>query len=799
MGKRCVASEKLEGDRMRFPLSWLKDWVALPADLKQVQDLLMKAGAGLEAVENPGARLHKVVVAKVLAKEKHPNADKLSLCKVSDGAKEYSIVCGAQNFEAGAVVPLALEGAELGDLKIKRSKIRGVESEGMLCSGQELGLADVADGLMLLDAGLTLGMPLAQALGLDDTVLTLETTANRPDHLSLRGLGRELAALGGLQAKEAAKLLTESGAPASQGFSVASLDPAACPYYTARIVRGLKVAPSPEWLRARLAKAGLRSVNNVVDVTNYVLLELGQPLHAFDLAKLKGGRLEARLAKAGERLETLDHQVRDLSPEDIVIADSAGPQALGGVIGGAASEVAAGTTEILLEAAVFKRERVRRTSRRLGLRSDSSLSFERGVDAHALTQALDRAAALLGEVAGGQVAPGILSAGSPGAKPGAVALDLGRLSALLGLDLETAEVGRLLHARGFTMSPEGATPPTWRGDVRGSQDLAEEVLQMLGLDRVPSTVLANTPGLEADSNAWATGLRLGRLSVELGLKEASSQTYLDPALTATWGLDAAAIDNPLSTEQSLLRPSLLPNLVSCVVSALRRKVAGVAYFETGAVFSREGKGIKEDERLAVVLAGVRGGQDWLGPEQDWDYYDLKGMAERLAGALGVTFRVAAAGAKAPAWAHPGMCALVSLGGLSGALAALHPALLKRLDLDTPVLAMELEGLRSKSLMREPRFEAVSRFPKVERDLSCLMGLELEAGKVLDFLRTEGGLQGVRVKDRFEGAPLPQGKKSLTFSLTYSAPDRSLTDAEVNQLHDELSRRLEQSLPLEVRR
>jgi phenylalanyl-tRNA synthetase beta chain len=465
--------------------------------------------------------------------------------------------------------------------------------------------------------------------------------------------------------------------------------------------------------------------------------------------------------------------------------------------------VGAATRDVVLEAAVFKRERVRRSSRRLGLRSESSLRFERGVNAHGTLAALKRAASLLESLAGGK-ASAPLQAGALPALPAALPLLPERVNALLGTALEQGQMAGLLEQRGFSLSRQGsgwsAQAPAWRPDLHHAQDLAEEVLQMLGLEKVAATALPEVRTPDPDDNAWVVGLKLRELCARQGLREASTYSYLDPALAEAWQLEALKLDNPLSAEQSLLRPSLLPNLVDCASQSLRRKAPGLAYFELGHVFA-PGKGQADEmERLAVVLAGRRLSATWLSPAKDWDYYDLKGMAERLAEDLGVAFRIhPIQPGKAPGWMHPGQAAELSMGGLNGWLGALHPALLRRLDIQAPLFALELEGLGTKSMLKEPRYEAVSRFPSVERDLSCLMPLGLEAGKVLDFLRTEGGLKGVGVKDRFEGAPLPEGKKSLTFSITYSADGRSLTDEEVNKLHDEICRRLETALPLEVRR
>ncbi|HTA17060.1 MAG TPA: phenylalanine--tRNA ligase subunit beta, partial [bacterium] len=448
--------------------------------------------------ENTGAALNHVVVVTVKQRLPHPNADKLSLCTVNDGQRDYQIVCGAPNVAEGLNVPLAKEGAELpGGFKIKRSKIRGVESEGMLCSAEELGLPKGVDGLLVLDPSLAPGLPLAQALGLDDPVLTLETTANRPDHLSLRGLAREVSALGGLALKDRTSDFAMPGpsSAADPGFAVHT-DSQACSYYSVRRVQGVRVGPSPDWLRHALEKSGIRSISNVVDATNCVLLEYGQPMHAFDASRISGGRLEARLARPGERIQTLDGQERVLEAEDVVIADAAGAQALGGIMGGKLTEVTDSTTDLVLEAAVFAPKRIRRTARRLGLVSESGHRFERGVDALAVDEAMDRCVALILEIAGGKALGGRLSAGDKGGAPDAVALRPKEVNALLGTRIADDEMVRLLQRRFFKVEASAETdpagkaaspgqnwrvsPPSWRRDVQGWADLAEEVLQMAG-------------------------------------------------------------------------------------------------------------------------------------------------------------------------------------------------------------------------------------------------------------------------------------------------------------------------------
>lgn len=785
---------------MKFSLSWLKDWVELPDQIEQISDLLIKVGVGLEAVENPGAHMGSVVVARVLKRDKHPDADKLSLCQVSDGIQTLQIVCGAKNFNEGDLVPLAKEGAVLpGDFKIKRSKIRGVESFGMLCSSEELGLGKGADGLLILAKDLKEGTPLAEALGLNDPVFDVETTANRPDHLSVRGLAREIAAVTGKALKQPKIAVTEGGEAADKNFKAEITDSEASSLYKARIIRGVSIGPSPDWMKRRLEGAGIRAINNVVDCTNYVLIEYGQPLHAFDLKKLEGGLIEVRQANPGEKLKTLDGQERELQAGDVVIADGRKAVALAGVMGGLDTEVSQASSEILLEAAVFKPINVRRTSRRLGLKSESSLRFERGVDAASTEEAMNRAVSLICELAGGIAAPWRLSAG-PGKLPAAlIKASAARINALLGSAHSGEAMAAMLKKRGFQPTVQGDSlevlAPSWRPDVEIEADLAEEVAHLAGLENVASTDLPEVRTPDADADEWVNGWILrGRLGA-CGLREASTLSYLDPRLAAHWGMgDAIRIDNPLSEELSMLRPSLLPNLVGAALESMRHKAPGMALYELGRVFA----GKHEPARAAVVLAGMKEGANWAAKPRAWDFYDLRAVAESLGQSLGFGLRIQA-DPKAPAWLHPGKSARVNLGPMAGWMGALHPALAKALDARTEIFALEFEGWAKEPLGRAKRYAEFSQLPRVERDLSCLVGADFEAGRLMDAIKKEGfSPEHFSLKDVFQGAPLPEGKKSLTVALVYTAEGQSLTDDEVNKRHAALSDKLKSSLALEIR-
>ncbi len=790
---------------MKFALSWLKDWVELKGSVDDVSQALISVGVGLEALEDPSIHMKHVVVARVVKKDLHPNADRLSLCQIDAGGEPLQIVCGAQNFKVGDLVPLAMEGAVLpGDFKIKKGKIRGVESQGMLCSTEELGLGKGEDGLYLLPANLQPGMPLADALGLGDPVFTVETTANRPDHLSVRGLAREVAALTSAPAASPKWKLLESGAACDTQIKVSIEDLDACTFYACRIIKGVTVGPSPDWLKRRLESAGIRAINNIVDATNYVLLEWGQPLHAFDLGKLKGGQITVRSAKAGEKIKTLDGQDRQLDADDLLICDAQGGLALAGVMGGSDSEVSSSTVDLLIEAAVFKPARVRRTSRRLGLRSESSLRFERGVDAQQTLEALDRAVALMQELAGGQVAGGVVTAGSlPQARPAIVA-SVARINQWLGSSYDGPAIESLLKRRGFRVTLEqdrlSALAPSYRSDVSGEVDLAEEVAHLGGLDAIPSTALPEARASDPDSMEWKQIEVLREALCRLGLREAYTGTFIDPAQAHAWGLQVSAIalDSALSEDQSLLRPSLLPNLVASALASMRRKANGVGLFEFGRAFEGQAQGPRESARLAVVLCGQALESNWTQEGRAWDFYDLKGMAEALATSLGLGARIAAA-QDLPGYLHPGQSARIHMGKANGWLGALHPGVLKALDVKNVVWVLELQGWDRDSGV-ESRFKAYSLLPSVERDVSFLADENLEAGSLIELARKEGPFtaEQVKVKSVFQGQPLPEGKKSVTLSLRFEHAERSLTDAEVNESLKLLCEKIKATLKVEVR-
>lgn len=812
---------------MRVSLKWLKEFVTVTLPVAELCDRMDMTGTKVEAVHTLGAALEGVVVGQVLTKEQHPDADKLSYCSVDVGAAEpLRIVCGASNFVAGDKVPVATVGTTLpGGITIKRAKLRGLESQGMMCSSSELELPGDASGLLILPADAPVGAPFAQYYGMADTVLELEITPNRPDCLSMVGVAREIAAITGVEYSVPETLVAESGVPAANQVSIEIADPELCPRYTARVIRNVKIGPSPDWLAERIIAAGSRPVNNVVDVTNYVLYELGQPLHAFDMGTLetRDGRvaITVRRATEGERITTLDGQVRNLATDTLVICDDSGPVALAGVMGGEATEVSEGTTDILLESACFNTSSISRTSRRLGLISESSLRFERGVDPNLAARAADRAAQLIAELAGGTVAPGIVDVYPGERELLSLPLRTDRVNGLLGTALSAAEISGLLEPLGVALKPvEGGFEvrvPSFRPDLEREVDLIEEVARLFGLENIPST----KPGGRERVGGLTPHQRfvglVGRTMRAAGLDEHIGYSFGDAAdldrLGWQLGENEVLVEliNPMSEEMAVLRWTLAPSLLRAVSHNQRRGIANVHLYELGNVFiTAEGaKQAVEREAVAGVLTGAWRAPAWNDTGYVLDFFDGKGVVEALMNAAGVE-RWSLRAADLP-WLQPGRSAQVIIEGeVAGWLGEAAHQVLDVFEATGPVVLFELAvaAVERAAARRTVRYEEIPRFPGFSLDVALVVDEPVSAERVMSTLRSAGGslLSSVRLFDVYRDAPgtapdkqrLPMGKKSLAFSLVYRAPDRTLSEADVRPVHEKVLRKLAGSLGAEVR-
>jgi len=798
---------------MRLSYDWLSELVEQVPPPDELATLLTAAGLEVEAIERLGEGLARVVVGQVLSKEPVAGTDKLNLCRVDVGeAQPASIVCGAANYGVGAKVPAALPGAVLpGGMRIEARKLRGVDSAGMLCSAKELGLSDDASGLMLLEDDLIPGTPIAEALGLDDVVFEINATPNRPDWLSHLGVARELVALTGTRLRALDARPAEGGAEAGDAVSVSVERPDLCGRYAARVVEGVAFGPSPRWMQARLEACGMRSLGNLIDVTNYVLLETGQPLHAFDLDRVAGHRIVVRAAAEGEKLTTLDGVERELAPDDLVIADAKKPLVLAGVMGGADGEVGEGTTRVMLESAWFDPASVRRTARRHGLHTESSHRFERGADPGAIPHALDRAAKLLESLASGKVRRGSVDV-HPAPRPAAkVPLRYRRVGGLLGVDVEPAESRRILASLGFgaggaSDEAETFTVPSFRVDVTREADLVEEVARIRGYDRIPAAV-PRAPAHPAVRTAAEQVLsRVQAALVGAGLDEAINLAFGDPADFALLEQGTPAllpIRNPLAGTQSAMRPTLLAGLLRNAEFNRNRQAERIRLYEQGNVFFPSpgvNEPVRESWRIAGVLSGPRRPASWTGKQEPVDFYDAKGVVEAMLFAIGIEPAFIPCDA---ACLHPRSACEVAAGGrILGRLGELHPLVARGFDLPPGVFVFELsiDGMIEAATLL-PSYQGIPRFPAVLRDLAAVVPRDVPAERLLAVLRGpagEGLVEDVELFDVYEGHQLGPERKNLAFAIRYRAMDRTLTDDEIQRVHKALVAALEREVGAELR-
>jgi phenylalanyl-tRNA synthetase beta chain len=821
---------------MKLTYNWLKQYVDFDWSPEQLAERLTMLGLEVEGMHKVAGDFEGVVVAQILTKDKVPGSDKLSVCKVNDGKGERTIICGAQNHNAGDKVPLILpdfalplKAGEKEPFVIKERKVFGITSQGMMCSPQELGLPDEVDGLLLLPKDAPVGKPFAEYLGRtgSDVVFDLEITPNRPDWNSVIGIAREIAALTGHVLKLPSTPLVAGNGKASDLVAVRVDDAELCPRYTARVVRGVKVGPSPEWLRSTLEKVGIRSISNVVDVTNFVMLEAGQPLHAFDyhlIAKGADGKptIVVRRAAAGEKFTTLDGKVHELSTENLLIADEQKGIALAGVMGGQNTEINEQTVDVLIESAYFQPANVRRTSKTLGLRTESSYRFERGCDPNwGVEFASQRACQLILETAGGQLAEGVVDVYPKPVEPKAISLRHDKVSQLLGISLGEEQVAGYLGALGLKQvaSPAGSASttfvaPTYRVDLKQEVDLIEEVARLYGVDKIPSTPPRGAIGAHAFDSVYDAIAEVRRLLTGLGLNEAQGQTLIAGDKARLTVNEPVRLANPLSSDMDVLRPSLLPGLLDSLRHNVSRKTDNVALFEIGRVFvtgtpgqakgrPQDAGGTLEERRVAIAITGERHSLFWSGGERDarFDAYDLKGMVEEFLeqfGLRGVTYS-----RRAEPTALLIESATISLGGklMLGEMGQVSPLLAKRYDLRDPVFVAEM-SLDQLLARRNPAksFKALPQFPSSRRDIAMLVPEATTHDAVLSAVRQAkpANLESVDLFDVFRGKNVPAGQKSVAYAFTYRSPEKTLTDVEVNAAHEKVVEQLKRTLQATLR-
>ncbi|MFC4075698.1 phenylalanine--tRNA ligase subunit beta [Salinithrix halophila] len=794
---------------------WLNQYVDLEGVTpEELAEALTRGGIEVDVIQSRDGGVEKVVVGHVTGVEPHPNADKLRVCSVDTGGEErLQIVCGASNVAQGQQVPVALHGAKLpGGMKIKKSKLRGVSSQGMICSAKELGLPEKLlpkeqqEGILVLPADAEAGSNIKEILELEDHVLELDLTPNRSDCLSMIGVAYEVAAL---LDREVNLPEPQEQTPLGKGKSVDLLLDAEedCPFYAAQVVEGLTLAPSPQWLQNRLLSAGIRPINNVVDVTNYVMLEYGQPLHAFDYERISDGEIVVRRARPGEQVVTLDGVTRACDEETLLITDGTQPIGIAGVMGGQDSEVTNSTTTVLLESAYFAPPSVRRTARKLGLRSEASSRFEKGVDPERIIPALHRAVQLLGELAGGKAASEVRAETLGDIDEVSVTLRHNRLIGVLGVQIPEETVEDIFRRLRFPLvKGEGVyrvQVPSRRPDISIEVDLIEEVARLYGYDRIPTTL----PWGQQSPGSLTPEQRMRRI-IRHTLRDAGLFEVINYSLTspsrlnevetpAAEGMRPIRLNMPMSDERKVLRTSVVPQLLETAEYNIHRREAGVALFELGKIYLTDERKLNKlpEERweLAGLLTGETGSKHWQTGDATPDFFVVKGLVEFLCHRLGIggiTYQAA----RPEGW-HPGRTAEILLNGETiGLVGQLHPQTAEAHDLgETYAFQLAVHPLFAQSEKTETTYRALPRYPAVTRDLALVVDTDRSSAELVHVIRETGGewLEAVTLFDVFTGEQIGEGKKSVAYALQYRAEDRTLTDEEVNRVHQQIVDRLKE--------
>ncbi len=797
---------------MKISINWLKQYVSIDIPLSKLADRLTMAGLEVEAVIDRYAHLSNVVVGKILDIRPHPNADNLRLCKVDVGRKTVSVVCGAPNVQKGMKVPCALPGALMpSGLLIEKTRIRGEASEGMLCSELELGLGADGSGILVLASDLTEGSPLAEALPLSDIAFEIGLTPNRPDCLSHIGVAREVAALLNQPLNLPKITLPQGSGRISDLTSVTIEAPELCPRYAARLLTDVRVAPSPAWLQDRLRSVDLKPINNIVDVTNYVMLEFGQPLHAFDFDRLYENRIVVKTAASGDRFTTLDGKERILTDETLMICDGEKPVAIAGVMGGENSEIEEKTTRVLIESAYFNPISIRKTSKHLGLSTDASYRFERGVDPMGTVIALNRAAQLMAEVSGGRLVDGVIDAYPSPTAPPTIRLSVKKTNRHLGTRLSRSKIEGYLCSVGFEVKADGpdtlmVVPPSFRVDVNRPEDLMEEAARLWGYNHIRTTFprLAPIPGIPQET--FQVKEKIRDLMNGFGFIECITYSFISKASCDRLNLSAddekrrmLEVLNPLTEDQAVMRTSLVPGLLETMRRNLSMQVKNLKIFELGKVFISNGQDQLPDEieMLAGLWTGSRWNQTWHHKPEPCDFFDLKGVVEGLFDLLDVErFTFTPIPNPSAGYTRPGHEAHIRIGDTCiGRIGEVRPTVLKEYDLKQTAFVFELDIFRLiEHLPKTPIYRPIPRFPSVERDTTLIVDNQVQAGDILEKTKSfqETLMEDICVFDVYRGDPIPKGKKSISFRIVYRSLTETLSDKRVNDIHQTITDRLIQA-------
>ena len=792
---------------MNLPLSWLKDYMDFDVPVQDYCDGMTMSGSKVEGYEEQGAGFTGVVVGKILKKEKHPDADSLWVCQVDLGDHTSQIITAAQNVFEGAYVPISTPGAVLADgTKIKKGKLRGLPSEGMMCSYQELGLeledvpGAVEDGILIFQEEYPLGKDVREVLNLTENVVEFEITSNRPDCLSVLGLARESAVTFGLPFRKPTIKETGNGELASDYASVTVEASDLCPRYIARIVKNLKIEPSPKWMRERLQASGVRPINNIVDITNYVMLEYGQPMHAFDLNFLEGNEIRVRRAKEGEEIVTLDGQPRKLDSEMLVICDQKKPVAIAGVMGGENSEITDDTKTLLFESACFVRGTVRRTTRKLGMRTESSARYEKGLDPNNCLPAINRACELIELLGAGEVVGGMIDADNSNHDPYVLDFRPDKINEFLGSDIDTDFMVKTLEALDFTVDLKNMklTVPSARADVEGEADVAEEVARIYGYNKIGSSLVSGETTIGGKKASMILEDKISECLIAQGHYEIMTYSFTNPkSLDLICATDAQRqvirIKNPLGEENSIMRTTMISSVMEVLSRNYNQRNANVKVFEIGKVYIPKALPLSElpDEKKKIVL----------GAYGDVDFYHLKGAVEALFDTAGVK-NYSFAPLKDNDTFHPGKTASVYINTKEvGVIGEIHPEVSSNYGIDVATYVAELDFasiLKASSM--EKTYKPLGKFPAVTRDIAMLVDDNICVAQIEEIIRKFSGklLEELTLFDVYKGKQIPEGKKSVAYSALYRADNRTLTDDDINKIFDKIVKNLSEQLGAQLR-
>lgn len=805
---------------MRVSYKWLKEYVDVPVSPEELADKMTMAGVAVENIEYPGQDLDKIVTGRIECISSHPNADKLVVCQINIGSEILQVVTGAPNVREGQIILLALVGATLPGGKITRAKLRGIESFGMLCSAQELGLdpkdfpPDQQEGILEFPLETSLGLDAKELLGLDDAILELELTPNRADCLSMIGVAREVAAVLGTQMKLPEISVPEMDSETIDGqISVAINNPELCGRYVGRLIRDVKIGPSPAWMQQRLRAAGIRPISNVVDVTNYILMEMGQPLHAFDYDKLKGHAIIVRRAENGEKMYSLDDVEREMNSDMLVIADAGRAVAIAGVMGGLDTEITDETSSVLIEAACFNPASIHRTSKNLGLRSESSMRFEKGIDISGCLLAATRACQLIQEMGAGKTVRGAVDNFPAPQENPVIRLRTERVALITGAEIPRVQIKEIMERLGFGAKEDGndflVEVPTRRGDISVEIDLIEEVARLFGYNHIPTTLPEGASTEGRKTKAQSITDQVIDAMTRCGLTEIITLSFINPRVYDLLNIPAhdllrraVTIQNPLSEEQRVLRTTLLPGLFDIIARNITRKNGDLAFFEVGRIFTpvEWEKLPRETLTLAAAVMGstVSG---WQSKAVPMDFYYLKGVLQHLFDTLNIRKYSIVPETGASAF-HPGRTAGIELSGQRiGMIGEVHPSVTENFRLNDRVTVMQINVAALIEAAGGTRiFAQLPKFPAVDRDLAIVVSRGVAAAEINRLIRKKAGelLESISLFDVYQGEQIKEGYKSMAFSLRFQAPDRTLTDEEVNSVIEQVQQALLDSFQAELR-